>query len=770
MALLDQRDIDDARSRDIANLAESFGVEFTGRRGKWWPARCPFPDHDDGSPSFYACPSAGKFKCHGCGRHGDTIELTIQMHPGLHFGEAVDQLNGKVKATFTAPAKRELVAVKDEADEWERVDPANAIKPEKPWRQCRGLTHTDRHEFRDANGVLLAFVDRFKGADVIGDDGKVIKPGKKTLRPFTCWSNKETGVIEWLPRGFADDQPRPLYRLDKLHANPEAKVLLVEGERKADVAQQRLADAGIPISRLVVVGWHGGSEVADKIDLEPLCGRAVRLWPDADQHAYKAPHPRAGEVMPMIEQPGHRAMLQIFSRLDGTASNVLLITPPSNVPDGWDLGDQFPEGFNLRGHLEDKGNIMGSDALKQVVADLSAAQEPATPSPTKSDNRQAVDHIADAMKDLGRLQQKAAKDGDVRPNFKGFEHAGDLETDETPTDWLIYGVLERGVTAVIYGDSNVGKSFIAIDMMCRLTTGMSWCGRPEGKKCVVFYLCGEGRKGIGRRLRAWARKNDTTLVGLPVFVSKSRAMLDNKEAALEVAKCIRAMIEEHGNPDLIVVDTLAKNFGGEENSAKEMGAFINNIEHELRDPWNASILIVHHSGKKDKDSARGSSSLKCGIDVEFKAEKGEDGILRLDMSKSRDSKYAPVECFELEEVGLGYLDHLGAEETSAVAVSKARTEKPQKGKQGRGGKQMQALQILREMEEGQRDTVERDGRPRYDANVREADWRDVLISKGLASGKHWGRFRESLVAARVIAIDVGGFVRSCGEFDEGGMF
>jgi hypothetical protein len=45
------------------------------RIGEKWVARCPLPDHEDGSPSFTVYPGDGGWYCYGCLCGGDVVEL-----------------------------------------------------------------------------------------------------------------------------------------------------------------------------------------------------------------------------------------------------------------------------------------------------------------------------------------------------------------------------------------------------------------------------------------------------------------------------------------------------------------------------------------------------------------------------------------------------------------------------------------------------------------------------------------------------------------------
>jgi DNA primase len=49
----------------------------------WFTGRCPLPDHEDRTPSFYIYPP-GRYWCYGCNRGGDVVDL--EFHCGV-YGE-----------------------------------------------------------------------------------------------------------------------------------------------------------------------------------------------------------------------------------------------------------------------------------------------------------------------------------------------------------------------------------------------------------------------------------------------------------------------------------------------------------------------------------------------------------------------------------------------------------------------------------------------------------------------------------------------------------
>ncbi|MDP9474919.1 MAG: CHC2 zinc finger domain-containing protein, partial [Actinomycetota bacterium] len=79
--------------RDAAEITEVVGGYTTLRQvGQEYAGACPYPDHQDKTPSFYVNPSKGLYVCRGaCGRGGDAIKLVRDLE-GLEFVDAVERL------------------------------------------------------------------------------------------------------------------------------------------------------------------------------------------------------------------------------------------------------------------------------------------------------------------------------------------------------------------------------------------------------------------------------------------------------------------------------------------------------------------------------------------------------------------------------------------------------------------------------------------------------------------------------------------------------
>lgn len=358
MAKLPESAIEKARE-DIVSVVESYNIKLERFKEGEHKALCPF--HSEKSPSFTVTESVdnsyGRYHCFGCGANGSAIDF-VMNYESVDFRSAVQKITGIIEQD-TAPRERRKIE-REEPELWlpMALVPDNAPSPmDTIHRKLAGrwtkLTASHRWEYRDAAGALIGYIYRFN-----------LPGGGKEVVPQTYCVNQTTAEVSW--RWLSFGKPRPIYGLDRLFANPKAQVLVVEGEKACDAARGLFAAAGIPESKLVVIGWPGGSKAIKHIDWSPLYRRSVALWPDADQKHYVENHPNAGELMPFNEQPGTEAMRDIYRAIRDHSEPVKFIMPPAGVPDGWDLADELPAGFDLRGHMK----------TAQLAADVFAAPEP----------------------------------------------------------------------------------------------------------------------------------------------------------------------------------------------------------------------------------------------------------------------------------------------------------------------------------------------------------------------------------------------------------
>jgi hypothetical protein len=193
--------------------------------------------------------------------------------------------------------------------------------------------------------------------------------------------------------------------------------------------------------------------------------------------------------------------------------------------------------------------------------------------------------------------------------------AEDITEASVNIDQLVEDILTAGGLSVMYGESNSGKSFLACDMSCSIASGIPWLGHRTVHGAVL-YVAGEGSESIKLRVLAWRQHHGVSpaLAVVPVAIN----LLDRGADVQRIVAACEAVAARYRMPvGLIVVDTLARAFGGgNENASEDMGAVIAHADI-VRERTKAHVMFVHHSGKDSAKGSRGHSSLKAATDTEI---------------------------------------------------------------------------------------------------------------------------------------------------------
>lgn len=220
---------------------------------------------------------------------------------------------------------------------------------------------------------------------------------------------------------------------------------------------------------------------------------------------------------------------------------------------------------------------------------------------------------------------------------------------EATAEPLIKGLLDCQAMSVIYGDSNSGKTFLAIDIASHLAAGLRWNGR-KSKQGLVVYVAAEGGRGVYKRLEAWRRKHASdpasvklALVPCPVDL---RSLQGDASALVDLVRGAEAEWGER--VVLVVIDTLSRALaGGDENSPVDMGLLVRNCDR-VREALGAHLMLIHHTGKNKAAGARGHSLLRAATDTEIEIDNRTFAA-----KKQRDIEPIKDLRFDLEVVRLG---------------------------------------------------------------------------------------------------------------------
>jgi archaellum biogenesis ATPase FlaH len=199
--------------------------------------------------------------------------------------------------------------------------------------------------------------------------------------------------------------------------------------------------------------------------------------------------------------------------------------------------------------------------------------------------------------------------------------------------FLIDNVLVEGTITLLGGYAGKGKTLLALSLMLSVLDGFPWLGRYNVNRTGSVLLINE--ESPSSVLKTYTTKIPENAPFYALHFEEVRIDRVQDQAAL--AKIIQVL-----NPVLVVIDSLIRVHGHEEDSAGEMARVIGYLRKFTND--GATILLLHHHNKGNgplETRARGSSDIPAGVDLELALyEKKEQLILQ--SVKSRFKPFEPI--------------------------------------------------------------------------------------------------------------------------------
>jgi hypothetical protein len=277
----------------------------------------------------------------------------------------------------------------------------------------------------------------------------------------------------------------------------------------------------------------------------------------------------------------------------------------------------------------------------------------------------------------------------------------DVLRNPTHPRWLIRDELERGVIAIVAGPRGSFKSFLALDWALRCATATNM-GHPIDKAHPVYVVSAEGGD-FDRRARAWLQYflPDRSYEDVPLYVVERRLDLNSTEGVIAIRDdCVRLKIR----PVLFVLDTFSKLSGGlDENDNSQVKQFIGRLDNGLKrveTGFDATVVVVCHTGHSDAGRPRGASALAADTDAEYIVARAEGSqTVSITRERFKASPELPPLNFKAEPVSLGYQDQDGQEVTSLVLLPAAPPKK-RAGEKPQGKWQQMVVDVLNDLTSG----------------------------------------------------------------------
>jgi len=192
--------------------------------------------------------------------------------------------------------------------------------------------------------------------------------------------------------------------------------------------------------------------------------------------------------------------------------------------------------------------------------------------------------------------------------------------------WLIENLIPEGEPILLYAPSGSYKTFTSLHIALLIANGKNSLGESNQRK--TLYLVLEGKHGFKKRLEALKSHGLST----DDFFMTTQAfdILNPKDV-----RVLMESIKKH-EFGFVVIDTLSKCIGGGDESQTSVAREIMTAMDFITQSTGASLLMVHHEGKKAYSGARGSSLLTADVSTVLKIRTKKDlkGTLAIEKDKA----------------------------------------------------------------------------------------------------------------------------------------
>ena len=243
-------------------------------------------------------------------------------------------------------------------------------------------------------------------------------------------------------------------------------------------------------------------------------------------------------------------------------------------------------------------------------------------------------------------------------------------------------------TSFFAGESEAGKTFLAIDVAMRTCLGWPVFGRRTKPGLVIYQIGESGDSLIDLRIPAWVHHFGADLPErvpfeiLPAKVNLWTSETGAKDGAVALLATIRGIMADYPGLPLVAlyIDTWSKAFaGGDEINGKDVAKVIANAEMIARET-GAHVAIIHHF-PKGGTTLRGHSSLKADVNaVAMVSMDRETKVRTVRFDKLKDGEKGEMQ-FELKQIRLGERED-GKPITSCIVLPVGAKEK-MRAEQGR---------------------------------------------------------------------------------------
>jgi RecA-family ATPase len=282
--------------------------------------------------------------------------------------------------------------------------------------------------------------------------------------------------------------------------------------------------------------------------------------------------------------------------------------------------------------------------------------EPAPAAPAQDKGAQKAKQAHSAPDNVGEAPVEAQDEIAVLPVVTASSLAG---KPAPPRSWHVLGMVPDRTVTMLGGDGSVGKSTLAEQLGVATAADKPWLGLSPQPGPVVYLSAEDDLDELNRRLEDIATSYGVDIADLGDFHFVPLAGMDAVLAvpqgrtgiisATRIWRGLVAVVERY-RPCLVIIDTLADVFAGNENVRTEARQFIG-LLRGLAIRFDLAVLLLGHpslTGLKDGTGTSGSTgwnnSVRSRLYLEtIKDEKGRQIDADIRVLSVKKLNYGPAD-------------------------------------------------------------------------------------------------------------------------------
>ena len=238
------------------------------------------------------------------------------------------------------------------------------------------------------------------------------------------------------------------------------------------------------------------------------------------------------------------------------------------------------------------------------------------------------------------------------PPFETLSLAAVLAAKQVEIEWCVDGLIPIQSVAILGGPPGQGKSWMLLDLALAVIAGRSWLGRFRTRQGRVLYVDEESPPGLlPHRLHKLIKAHTQEIPQENLQFVMGQGLCLARETSLgQLRRTIQAT-----RPTLVIVDSLIRVHGSEENSASEMAKVFGAVKALVRE-FGCAVLFADHQKKPGLGTVsqdlmlRGTTEKVAFVDTLLSLTR-KDGALVVEHSKSRFALPVPSFVIAIEDQG-----------------------------------------------------------------------------------------------------------------------